>query len=132
MFVLEARLVHGSWCEGSPVNTLAAQYGPVLSGWDVLEVEQGFKVTLSCCVSLLLLPWNVLAVFLHGGLKRGKLLEFRASLNKFHIVIWKPDLPLECGDKEQEMSANLFFSPSLQIHVTGMKMVDFLCLSSDE
>lgn len=76
-------MLHGSWCEGSPVNPLAAQYGPAPHGWDAPEVEQGSKVTLSCCVSLLLLPQGVLAVLLHGGLKRGKLLQFRASLNKF-------------------------------------------------
>lgn len=106
-------MLRGSWCEGSPVNPLAAQYGPVLNGWDALEIEQGSKVTLSCCVCLLLLPWCVLAVFLHVGLKRGKPLEFRASLNKFYTIAWKPDVPLERGDREQEVSANSFFSVPL-------------------
>lgn len=88
-------MLHGSWCEGSPVNLLASQYGPVPTGQDALEVERGSKVTLSCCGSLLLLPWCVLAVLLHVGLKRGKPSEFRASVNKFYMIAWKLDLPLE-------------------------------------
>lgn len=81
-------LLHGSWCEGSPVNPLAAQYGPVPTGWDALEVEQGSEAPLPCCASLFLLPWCVLVVLLHIGLKRGKPLEFRASLNKFYTIAW--------------------------------------------